>query len=297
MPQPATAEAPCPWISRPILVHIEDSYSVNCSAFSWIVSHLKARYLWLPDPWHMIHNVGLNSVKESGYFGSIALTSCAMDVSWGPWQTEEWFRTVQDGLAEWCSHTSGEADPLIAALLPRIAEERGWDCHLCSRSDVYNALTHCNFLKSKGAKSQVTRWWQWHKRFGRWIGEPDDVGDVDDVQALSDVNAEWSLRLVPLIYIGIQLGFIKVNGAGKPILKELATSAMMASDGSDGSLNMKSAKEQTQRVRENTKNNLHVATVACPVLSNIFQCFDCQFFFFFIQFSSCLAENVLLASP
>ena len=73
----------------------------------------------MPDPWHMIHNVGLNSVKEANVFASVALTSAAMDVSWGPWNTEKWFRTIQHGVPEWCTHPT-EADPLVQAVLPRV---------------------------------------------------------------------------------------------------------------------------------------------------------------------------------
>lgn len=253
----APVDDPRPWMERPILVQCEDSYSVNVSAMSWLFGHAKARMIWLPDPWHSIHNVGLNSIKETGYYGSVQLTSIAMDVSWGPWGSEKWFRTMQNGLAEWMSHAT-EADPLVQAVLPRVAEERNWELHQSSFQDIQDALTKCKFLKSKGEKAQTTRWWVWHKRFGAWVGEKSDPTEGDSwVGDISDVNAEWSLRLIPLVYIGLQLGFISLKN-GKTVLKALVSG--QAAINSDGT--MKSAKEQQQRVRESCKNQLHVATDA-----------------------------------
>ena len=256
---PRADEVPMPsWLERKILVHCEDSYSVNCSAMTWLFGHLRARYIWFPDPWHMVHNVGLNSIKEAGFFGSVILTSTAMDVAWGPWNTEKWFRVLQAGVAEWLMHTD-ETDPLLQALAPRISSERNWDIHTCPDpvSEIRKALAHSNFLKSKGEKSQISRWWVWHKRFAKWVGE--DTPDYLDVN-IEDVNAEWSLRLIPLVYIGIQLNYISLQN-GKQILKPLSGKLVKAASSSQNQT-IQSAKEQQQKARESCKNALHLATVS-----------------------------------
>ena len=267
------------WLERPILIQCEDSYSVNCASMSWLFSQLCARFLWLPDPWHMIHNVGLNSVKEAGYFASVALTSSAMDVSWGPWGTEKWFRTISDGMQEFFAHAlpdsaePTEIDPLVAAILPRVAQERNWDICQCGPADIRAALSHSNFLKSKGQKSQISRWWVWHKRFAKWIGEKSDPTLDYVFEDLSDVDAEWSLRLIPLVYIGIRLGYIHSAG-GKQILKPLA--ALQDMGGGDEGKDMKSTKEQQQRVRDSCRNALHIATVSCSEAGSLAHQFVCS---------------------
>eukprot|EP00435_Cladocopium_sp_Y103_P041605 s1448_g11.t1 len=211
----ATTKDPGPWLQRPILVHCEDSYSVNCASMSWLLSHAEARYLWLPDPWHMVHNVGLNSVKEANFFASVILTSTAMDVSWGPWNSEKWFRTLGQGVSEWLSHT-GSDDPIVQVLLPRIAEEQGWEEANATAEDVAHAVMHARFMTAKGTKSQITRWWVWHERFASWIGE--DL--FDNATEPSRKSGEWTLRLVPLLYIGLQLNFVTA-GESRRILKPL----------------------------------------------------------------------------
>ena len=243
------ANDPGPWLQRSILVHCEDSYSVNCASMSWLLACAEARYLWLPDPWHMVHNVGLNCVKEANCFASVILTSTAMDVSWGPWNSEKWFRTLGQGVSEWLSHT-GSDDPIVQVLLPRIAEEQGWEETNAAAEDVAHAVMHARFMTAKGTKSMITRWWVWHERFASWIGE--DL--FDNATEPSRKSGEWTLRLVPLLYIGLQLQF--VTPGSRQILKPLGQGVSNFADGDS----IRSAKEQQARARESCKNNLHLAT-------------------------------------
>ena len=80
------------------LVHVEDSSSVNTSSMMFILNHLRAQYVWFPDPFHMIHNVGLNGLKEAGMYGAMLLSSAAMDAAYGVLGTRKsgsgWCRTL-----------------------------------------------------------------------------------------------------------------------------------------------------------------------------------------------------------
>ena len=129
LPQQAPRPARPPLLKQPALVHTEDSYSVNVTAMTWLGFVSGAVYLWLPDPWHAAHNAALNAAKDCHLYTAVHLTSTAMDMAHGPWNTQKWFRMIAAALSEWLEHTDSDTDALLNELAPIIAAERGWDVH------------------------------------------------------------------------------------------------------------------------------------------------------------------------
>ena len=109
----------------------------------------------------------------------------------------------------------------------------------------------------KGTRSQLTRWFVWHERCATWVGHRDKCPDLDVADGYADEpSAEWTLRLVPLVYYGIKMGYMTGN-TGKQVLKPL-----LLAPSADAGKEMASSKEQTERIRESCKNNMHVAAAA-----------------------------------
>ena len=248
------------------LVHVEDSSSVNTSSMMFILNHLRAQYVWFPDPFHMIHNVGLNGLKEAGMYGAVLLSSAAMDAAWGPWHTEKWFRVVQDSVKEYIMHMQ-DNDPLIQAVLPRVCKDKNWDLHDIPNPQeaVLESLRGASFLRRKGDRAQVSRWFVWHKRIAAWMGESDPAWQAVEPNFIVDASAEWSLRLIPLVYAGLQLGYVKSTEGSKKVLEPLSAGEPAKDEEAAGAEPLRTVKEQQDRIRSKCKNNLHVATAPWSV--------------------------------
>ena len=254
----AESRGPSTLAGYPYLVHVEDSSSVNTSSMMFILNHLRAQYIWIPDPFHMIHNVGLNGLKEAGMYGAVVLSSNAMDAAWGPWSTEKWFRVVQHSVKECIMHMQDD-DPLVQGVLPRVCKDKNWDVHDIPNPQeaVLESLRGASFLRRKGDRAQVSRWFVWHKRMAAWMGESDPAWQAVEPDFIVDASAEWSLRLIPLVFAGLQLGYVKSTEGSKKVLEPLSAAEPAEAEGAQP---LRTVKEQQDRIRSKCKNNLHVAT-------------------------------------
>ena len=145
-------------------------------------------YVSMPDPWRIMPDLLLQNF-------------CFDPVS----------QVLKSG-SGWCAHEVGEADPLTTAGtwtgLPHLQQ------HRCSQGVM--SLQLCK--KPKVPRAEITRWWQWHKRFSKCFsnlgGAPACAESGDDIDC-SDMNSEWSLRLN------------KVNGE-RALLRELEATTRKA---------------------------------------------------------------------
>ena len=195
---------------------------------------------------------------QCGMYGAVVLSSNAMDAAWGPWSTEKWFRVVQDSVKECIMHMQDD-DPLVQAVLPRVCKDKNWDVHDIPNPQeaVLESLRGASFLRRKGDRAQVSRWFVWHKRMAAWMGKSDPAWQAVEPDFIVDAWAEWSLRLIPLVFAGLQLGYVKSTEGSKKVLEPLSAAEPAEAEGAQP---LRTVKEQQDRIRSKCKNNLHVAT-------------------------------------
>ena len=52
-----------------------------------------------------------------------------------------------------------------------------------------------------------------------WMGESDPAWQAVEPDFIVDASAEWSLRLIPLVFAGLQLGYVKSTEGSKKVLE------------------------------------------------------------------------------
>ena len=234
--------------------------------------------LGFPDSWHVLQNSLINAAKENQMMGMLRLTTTAMDAVFGPWSSQRWFETIIEGAAEALVFLRGpEAEDglkrIRRSLLPRIAVERGWTEFDDHEELALQALAESRFVRVKGERSQITRWFAWHRHFESWIGEASGHEDFP-----GQYQGEWTLRLIPLLLIGLSMGFVRADDSGdRQVVKELSTRAAAtaagqaaaataadtaAADASAAAGSSSTSREKTaeQKLRDSCKNILHIAT-------------------------------------
>ena len=130
-------------LSRPTLVLVQDSASVNCCAAAFSLHVLKLRMMWVPDPWHMVWNATQNAAKQCGLWSSVLLSTTCLNAAYGPWNGAKWFCSIREAAEEKVALARSD-DPIFAALKPRILVERNVES-----IDVKEALSNCDFLRKK----------------------------------------------------------------------------------------------------------------------------------------------------
>ena len=261
-----------------VLVQVEDSSTVSTCALWYSLYVLQSRQLWFPDSWHVLQNSLINAAKENQMMGMLRLTTTAMDAVFGPWSSQRWFETIIEGAAEALVFLRGpEAGDglkrILRSLLPRIAVERGWTEFDDHEELALQALAESRFVRVKGERSQITRWFAWHRHFESWIGEASGHEDFP-----GQYQGEWTLRLIPLLLIGLSMGFVRADDSGdRQVVKELSTRAAAtaagqaaaataadtaAADASAAAASSSTSRDKTaeQKLRDSCKNILHIAT-------------------------------------
>ncbi|CAE7263700.1 unnamed protein product [Symbiodinium necroappetens] len=208
--------------------------------------------------------------------GMLRLTTTAMDAVFGPWSSQRWFETIIEGTSEALVFLRGpEAEQglkrILRSLLPRIAVERGWNEFDDHEELALQALAESRFVRVKGERSQITRWFAWHRHFESWIGEASGHEDFPN-----QYQGEWTLRLIPLLLIGLSMGFVRTDDSGdRQIVKDLSTRAATAAGeaasaaaadtaaaDASGAASSSTSRDKTaeQKMRDSCKNVLHIAT-------------------------------------
>ena len=234
-------------------MEVEDCSSVNLCGIAFGLYVMRLRCLWVPDPWHLAWNCSINACKASGMWGSVLLSTTCCNLAYGPWGGEKWWCALQEAAEEHLSLASN-TDPLVNRFKDRIQVERG---DADGTVDVLQALQGAGFLRKKYPAVATSRWWSWMQCMAKWFGHghiEDSTREAEDFSAGTEVvQAEWTLRLLPLCHIGVKLGYLSRSARGGFVLD-----AFRAQEVSSGGT--KADKKANANLRNRCKNTLHLAT-------------------------------------
>jgi hypothetical protein len=191
----------------------------------------------------------------SGLWDVVLLMCLVFQMNYGPFEGAAFWRQAQDSCETWRSY-HGVDCPLFRALLSRIAKDRGASDRLWDEDWVKSLVDDIGSGRdadTKGPKVSLSRWLGWEHCFDYW-------------------SKDFSLRLLYLLHIGINLGFVDHN-AETSILRLQTLKAPSAEPGKQG---IKEAQASMRPLRDRCKNTLHIVALILsdPACLNMI-CFLC----------------------
>ncbi len=246
----------------PLLVLNEDQESSNFCASWFLRNHLNLRMMCVEDPWHRVWNDVLRAAKKAGYYGTILLTGICHNLSYGPWNGTKWFHEIYEASLD-LSRLGLDGDPVIEKFCQRILKDEGKPGCLAyapgGMEAVRQSILDATFLRVKGPRTATSRWFSWMDAMEWW-------------------SPQWSKRLVILLYIGLQMGYVTqddtnlvvqalTSGGSAPSGQDKATTCgdhkeAAQAGGSAPSTDaapMRKNKADMQQLRDRCKKSLHVA--------------------------------------
>ncbi len=245
---------------RKWLVTCEDQGAVNTAALSFTLYFLKLRQISIPDPFHRLWNDTLSAARKAGFMGAILLTSITHNLAYGPWQNQKWFNELKESAQDYFQTAQHpEQDTLFQSLLPHILRDRG----VLDPSDergspeaAWELLRTADFLFTKGPKTATSRWFSWMEAMSYW-------------------SVHWHSRLLFLLYLGVQLGYIDNQYIQQKLVALSPAVAAAASTASSKDIgegeSTAQSKSDLARLRDGCKNSLHLAALIHGNTTHLFR--------------------------
>ena len=190
------------------------------------------------DPFHRLWNDVQLSIKRSGMWVSVLMTTIAHNCAYGPWDGSKWWRAIIEAGASYFNHTESD-DALFLAMLPRILVDRGIvdDLHE-NVEEVWNDLKSSELLRVRGPRTATCRWFNWNQAQHFW-------------------DSQWHSRLLVLLYCGIEDDWLDADALASSIGGDEVT--VSRSEGGGGT-SVAANKAEQNKLRDRCKNTLHLAT-------------------------------------
>lgn len=230
-----------------VLVAYCDQSSVNCTCMAYMIYHLHAKILPLWDVFHRTWNDLSLALKDCGHWPLIQMMVVVLNCPLGAWQSAAFWHQIKNSCTQYCN-TANEDDILFQWLLPHILEDCGVptsEVGDVDASGVFESLTKCSFMTTKGSKTTLGRWLSW-------------------IRSSRGVLVEWHSLLLVQIHACIQLGLVRKGDA--KLLKDLAQELTQAKIHQDQSaehrrtpVSRSNAREGVSEHRKSAVNTLHMS--------------------------------------
>lgn len=242
------------WPKRRLSV-AADQHSVGLSAMNFADQVMRLSTELIADMPHRRWNSEKNAITLSGGWETILFTTVFFNVGYGPWLSASWAGALEGARAE-MSRVAGEGCPLLAALMPAIAHDKGvpdraYDADF--RREVWSEIVDgAGPLARKGPRMNMCRWYGWWDCFDHW-------------------RKYWHQRLLIMLYWAISQKII-TGDVQSVAMKIQGMSKGVKESGEKETMN--SAKSRMASIRAAGKNQLHVATLIAmnPLVSRRSMC-------------------------
>jgi hypothetical protein len=224
------------WLALPI-----DQCGIGLCGCSFMKHVLGLQVQEVYDASHRAHNDVKLGFFRAGVYSVVLMTAVPFSIYYGPWQDAAWWRQAQGAAAEFVKQADPLTDPLFLAFLPAIAREMGEADRVSDPAfarEVFNGILSSRAVETKGPRLQLCRWMAWRHCFLFW-------------------DKVWSLRALIFVYWGISLGYID----GSFSAKSLRLKALVPDKASTSQCTMREMKQRVSQVRDEAKNQMHVATL------------------------------------
>ena len=116
------------------------------------------------DGFHRRHNDLWQAMERSGTVGHFVCKMLELNMSYGPWQSSAWMRTLEDGAMD-VSQLFDVNDPLLLRMWPGICKDMEFDDTESqgpeARAAFLKDLPHFPVFNNKGPKASTSRWMSW----------------------------------------------------------------------------------------------------------------------------------------
>ena len=116
------------------------------------------------DGFHRRHNDLWQAMERSGTVGQFVCKMLELSMSYGPWQSSAWMRTLEDGAMD-VSQLFDVNDPLLLRMWPGICKDMEFDDTESqgpeARAAFLKDLPHFPVFNNKGPKASTSRWMSW----------------------------------------------------------------------------------------------------------------------------------------
>ena len=244
-------------------VNCEDSGPLPWSSRMFMQYHMGLRMLPSRDYYHMVWRSVLEGFGFAKFKGILYLTGLGHNLAHGPWNGAGWYSQMCESALDYFA-SSRSSCPLFQSLAPRIMRDLdrpGDELDEGAVADLHRMMGECRFLECKGPRDQISRWASWMKAEEWW-------------------SPQVTVRLLFLLYLGLQMGYLEKKDPRHHLLKlvkttdeEVAkTGGAAASSSSSAAPSgvasgvphkapMSANAVSTAKVRDSCKNSLHAATV------------------------------------
>ena len=122
------------------------------------------------DGFHRRHNDCWQAMQSSGTVGYFVCKMLELNMSYGPWQSSAWMRSLEDGAMDVATLMT-ENDPVLLRLWPGICDDMDWldteQQGASARRAFLQGLPLLDVFNKKGPKASTSRWMSWQAAF-RW---------------------------------------------------------------------------------------------------------------------------------
>jgi hypothetical protein len=177
---------------------------------------LRLRETAYDDPWHDLWNAVKKAAGYKQLLGVMKLFAVNHSIPHGPWESSSAFAEIRDSALELKAVTK-PGDALLASRIRGILLDKGHfrGVTAASQQEFLDGLEDMPFVRIRGPRSNLTRWWSW-------------------MAAQDWYDSQWNARGWVLTHTCIKRREIALNAPHKALaLVPLATCASGASSSKD----------------------------------------------------------------
>ena len=230
---------------RPVLTIHLDQGSTGFAWYNWAAFEARLCILALWDPSHRAWNDMRLSVADAGMWPYVLVWTVCLNCFHGPWNGAAFWEELKEA-ARLFAQRSGPQDPLLAAFLPRIMEDRAGDLAAGQvevvAGEVFDTIKAEETWSSKGPKVALGRWFHF-------------------LEAARAFDRRVSLVQLLLCFLGLQQGWVSRQANGL-LAEKLALAEEKAPPKDLGAkAPVKSSTPEVGALRSACKNNVHTMVI------------------------------------
>eukprot|EP00969_Alexandrium_andersonii_P074451 3283814-Alexandrium_andersonii.AAC.1 len=132
----------------------------------WLAYCQQLRICCLWDPFHRQWNDAQDSIRYSGLWWCVLLSSFAMNIQYGPWKNTAFFLHQQEAAQEYL-HLATPSEPLYDAFYRLVCSDLGLEpCgSVPHKLEVLCSLSQSQCWGKKGKNVALARWFAWFDAF------------------------------------------------------------------------------------------------------------------------------------